>query len=108
MMGKARRGWLRGEGGQSLVVVLILLVVGALIIAPLLAFVGTGIMVGQKVYEAKPKVLPSCRISATDHELPHERRTIPTQKGLPLRLQDDGSAGCRRSMIGHPEVQTGW
>jgi len=41
-----------GEAGQSLMLVLILLLLGSLIIAPLLAFMGTGLKAG-KIYEEK-------------------------------------------------------
>jgi hypothetical protein len=41
------------EKGQALVLVLILLLVGGLVIAPLLDFMGTGLMVGKGVYENK-------------------------------------------------------
>ena len=43
----------RGEKGQAMVLVLILLVVGGLVIAPLLDFMGTGLKVGEEVYENK-------------------------------------------------------
>jgi len=41
------------EKGQALVLVLILLLVGGLVIAPLLDFMGTGLKVGKEVYENK-------------------------------------------------------
>jgi len=47
------RRLIRGEKGQAMVLVLILLVVGGLVIAPLLDFMGTGLKVGQGVYEEK-------------------------------------------------------
>jgi hypothetical protein len=49
----AVRRLIREEKGQALVLVLILLVVGGLIIAPLLEFMGTGLKVGKDVYENK-------------------------------------------------------
>ena len=42
----------RGQGGNVLVMVLILLVVGSLILAPLLGLMGTGVMAGE-IYENK-------------------------------------------------------
>ncbi len=42
----------RGEEGQAFILVLILLLVGSLIIAPLLAYMGTGVVTGQ-VFEKK-------------------------------------------------------
>jgi hypothetical protein len=44
---------IRGERGQALILVLILLLVGGLVIAPLLDFMGTGLKVGKGVYENK-------------------------------------------------------
>jgi hypothetical protein len=44
---------IRGEKGQALLIVLILMLVGGLIIAPLLAYMGTGIKVGKEVYEER-------------------------------------------------------
>jgi len=49
----AVRRLIREEKGQALVLVLILLVVGGLVIAPLLDFMGTGLKVGKDVYEDK-------------------------------------------------------
>jgi len=49
----AVRRLIREEKGQALVLVLILLVVGGLVIAPLLDFMGTGLKVGKEVYENK-------------------------------------------------------
>jgi len=43
---------IRDEKGQALIIVVILMLVGALIITPLLGFMGTGLMVGQ-VFEEK-------------------------------------------------------
>jgi hypothetical protein len=53
LMKIAVRRLIREEKGQALVLVLILLVVGGLIIAPLLEFMGTGLKVGKDVYENK-------------------------------------------------------
>jgi hypothetical protein len=53
LMKIAVRRIIREEKGQALVLVLILLVVGGLIIAPLLEFMGTGLKVGKDVYENK-------------------------------------------------------
>ncbi|NWF78391.1 MAG: hypothetical protein HXY36_07390 [Chloroflexi bacterium] len=47
------RRLIREEKGQALVLVLILLLVGGLIIAPLLDLMGTGLKVGKGVYENK-------------------------------------------------------
>ncbi|MFW6105441.1 MAG: hypothetical protein ACOC7P_02540 [Chloroflexota bacterium] len=47
------RRLIRGEKGQALVLVIILLLVGGLVIAPLLDFMGTGLKVGKDVYENK-------------------------------------------------------
>jgi hypothetical protein len=56
MRHKARKidmqGLIRGEKGQALILALILLAVGGLIIAPLLSYMGTGLITGE-VYEAK-------------------------------------------------------
>jgi len=49
----AVRRLIREEKGQALVLVLILLLVGGLVIAPLLDFMGTGLKVGKEVYENK-------------------------------------------------------
>jgi len=49
----AVRRLIREERGQALVLVLILLLVGGLVIAPLLDFMGTGLKVGKEVYENK-------------------------------------------------------
>ena len=49
----AVRRLIREERGQALVLVLILLLVGGLIIAPLLDLMGTGLKVGKEVYENK-------------------------------------------------------
>ena len=43
----------RDEKGQALIVVLILMLLGGLIIAPLLAYMGTGIKVGKEVFEER-------------------------------------------------------
>ena len=48
----AMKSLVRDEKGQALVLVLILLLVGGLIIAPLLAYMGTGLIAG-KVYERR-------------------------------------------------------
>ena len=42
-----------GEKGQALIMVLILMLVGGLIIAPLLSYVGTGLKVGKDVHEER-------------------------------------------------------
>jgi len=47
------RRLIRGERGQALVLALILLLVGGLVTAPLLNFMGTGLKVGKEVYENK-------------------------------------------------------
>jgi hypothetical protein len=44
---------IRGEKGQALLIVLILMLVGGLIIAPLLAYMGTGLKVGKEVHEKR-------------------------------------------------------
>jgi len=44
---------IRGEKGQALIIVLVLMLVGGLIIAPLLSHMSTGIWVGKVVYEEK-------------------------------------------------------
>lgn len=49
----AVRRLIREEKGQALVLVLVLLIVGGLVIAPLLDFMGTGLKVGKEVYENK-------------------------------------------------------
>jgi hypothetical protein len=49
----AVRRLIREERGQVLILVLVLLVVGGLVIAPLLDLMGTGLKVGKEVYEDK-------------------------------------------------------
>jgi hypothetical protein len=44
---------IRGEKGQALLIVLVLMLVGGLIIAPLLSHIGTGLKTGKEVYEEK-------------------------------------------------------
>ncbi len=44
---------IKGERGQALILVLILLLVGGLIIAPLLGYMSTGLIVGKEVYEKR-------------------------------------------------------
>jgi hypothetical protein len=51
-----KRTWnklLRGEKGQALIIVLILMLVGGLIITPVLAYVGTGLKIGKDVHEER-------------------------------------------------------
>jgi cytoskeletal protein CcmA (bactofilin family) len=43
----------RGEKGQALIIALILMLVGGLIIAPVLAYVGSGLWTGKVVYEER-------------------------------------------------------
>jgi len=50
------RGMIRGERGAAFILVLILLLVGGLIIAPLLAFMGTGLKAGE-VFETETQTL---------------------------------------------------
>jgi hypothetical protein len=49
----AVRRLIREEKGQALVLALVLLVIGGLVTAPLLDFMGTGLKVGKEVYENK-------------------------------------------------------
>jgi len=44
---------IRDEKGQALMIVLILMLLGGLIIAPMLAFMGSGIKIGKEVYEER-------------------------------------------------------
>ncbi len=83
MRGKARRGWPREESGQSLVLVLILLVVGALIITPLITFIGTGLRVGQIVYEKKPEELYAVESGLEDalYQIKAESAQLPQNTG---------------------------
>jgi len=43
----------RGEKGQALIIVLILMLLGGLIIAPLMSYMGTGLKVGKEVFEKR-------------------------------------------------------
>ena len=44
---------IRGEKGQALIIVVILILLGALVIAPMLGYMATGIKVGKEVFENK-------------------------------------------------------
>lgn len=44
---------IRGEKGQALILVLVLMLLGGLILAPLLAYMSTGLKVGKEVYEER-------------------------------------------------------
>ncbi len=44
---------MKDEKGQALIIVLILILVGGLIIAPMLSYVGSGIKMGKEVYEER-------------------------------------------------------
>lgn len=44
---------MRGEEGQALIIALVLMLVGSIIVAPLLAYMGTGLKAGKEVYEER-------------------------------------------------------
>ena len=51
MKGKASKKLIWGEKGQTLMIVLVMMLFGSLIIAPFLSYMGSGLKVGQDVYE---------------------------------------------------------
>jgi hypothetical protein len=54
---RASKKLIKGEKGQALIIVLILMLVGGLIIAPMLSYMGTGLKVGQEVFEERMYLL---------------------------------------------------
>jgi len=55
--GKSSKKRVKGEKGQALVIVLLMMLFGSLIVAPVLAHMSSGIKVGQNVYEEKMHLL---------------------------------------------------
>jgi hypothetical protein len=55
--GKALKKLIKGEKGQALVIVLVMMLFGSLIVAPVLSYVGSGLRVGQDVYEERMYLL---------------------------------------------------
>ena len=53
MKGKASRKLIKGEMGQALMIVLIMMLFGSIIVVPVLSHMGTGLKVGQEVFEEK-------------------------------------------------------
>jgi len=52
-MKRTKSKLIKGEKGQALLIVLVLMLVGGLIIAPLLSHIGTGLKTGKEVYEER-------------------------------------------------------
>jgi hypothetical protein len=57
--GKASKKPVKGEKGQALMIVLVMMLFGSLIIAPVLSYMGSGLRVGQDVYEERMYLLYS-------------------------------------------------
>ena len=57
---------IKDEGGQALIMVLILLLLGGLIIPPLLAYMSTGLIVGQEVYDKRMDELYAAEAGVED------------------------------------------
>jgi hypothetical protein len=55
--GRLPKKMVKGEKGQALIVVLIMMLFGSLIIVPVMAHISTGLKVGQEVYEEKMYLL---------------------------------------------------
>jgi len=53
LMKRTSNKLIKGEKGQALIIVLVLMLVGGLIIAPLLSHIGTGLKTGKEVYEER-------------------------------------------------------
>ncbi len=57
MKGKTSKKLIKGEKGQALVIVLVMMLFGSLIVAPVLSYVSSGLRVGQDVYEERMYLL---------------------------------------------------
>jgi len=64
--GKASKKPVKGEKGQALLVVMIMMLFGSLIIAPLLSYIGSALKLGQDVYEEKMYLLYSADSGVED------------------------------------------
>lgn len=57
MKGKSSKKLINGEKGQALIIVLVMMLFGSLILAPVLSHVGSGLKAGEQVYEERMKLL---------------------------------------------------
>ena len=74
------------EKGHALIIVLILLLLGGLIIAPMLAHVGTGLWTGKVVYEERMAELYAADAGVEDAIWKIQNDMIPPAKEQPYQL----------------------
>jgi hypothetical protein len=79
---------IRGEKGQALILVLILMLLGGLIIAPLLSYMSTGLKVGKEVYENRMAELYAADAGVENalYFMKNNRNLLPTNPATPVTV----------------------
>jgi hypothetical protein len=83
----------RGEEGQALIIALILMLVGGLIIAPVLAYVGTGLKIGKDVHEKRMMELYAADAGVEDGIWKIKNDQVPDEADQPYTIADVNAKG---------------